>query len=189
MADKSRTSADQEVMIANLEKATGKSFQAWLEIAQSSGLEKHGEIVKFLQDQHGLTYGYANLIVHNLRGSAAALSDDRDALIQQQYAKGKEHLRPIYDRLIEILSGFGGDVEFMPMKAYVSVRRSKQIACIQPTTRTRVDVGIKLKGVEPTERLTAGGFNGMVTHLVKVEAVDQVDDELIGWLRQAYEAG
>ncbi len=116
-------------------------------------------------------------MVHTANNSAAGMSADRDGLIEQQYAS-KANLRPIFDKLVEILSGFGDDVQFVPMKAYVSVRRNKQFACLQPTTKTRFDVGIKFKGVESSERLIQGGFNGMVSHLVKVTDLDQVDDEL-----------
>jgi len=49
-------------------------------------------------------------------------------------------------------------------KGYLSIRRSKQFAIIQPSTATRVDVGIQLKGVEPTGRLEpSGGFNAMLS--------------------------
>lgn len=59
----------------------------------------------------------------------------------------------------------------------------------QPSTKTRVDVGIRLKGREAGERLEASGsFNAMVSHRVRVTAADQVDQELIGWLREAYDA-
>ena len=73
----------------------------------------------------------------------------------------------------------------------MSVRRSKQFALLQPSTATRFDVGIVLKGVAPAGRLEASGsFNAMVTHRVRVETIDQVDRELIGWLKRAYqEAG
>jgi len=173
--------------VANLEKSTGKTMQQWVEIAKGSGLQKHGEMLKYLQTEHALSYGYANIIVHTVNNSAAVTSDDRDSLIEQQYAGAKAPMRPIYDKLVEILSGFGDDVQFVPMKAYVSVRRNKQFACLQPTTKTRFDVGIKFKGVEATERLSEGGFNGMVSHLVKVSDIEQVDAELIAWLKQAYE--
>jgi hypothetical protein len=74
------------------------------------------------------------------------------------------------------------------MKAYVSLKRKKQFALIQPSTATRLDVGIKLKGVEPSGRLEASGkFNEMVSHRVKVASADEVDAELIAWLKQAYE--
>ena len=180
--------AETANMIANLEKSTGKTMPQWVEIAKGSGLQKHGELVKYLQTEHGLGYGYANLIVHTANSSAAQTTDDRDALVEAQYAGGKAALRPIYERLAEIIRGFGADVEFVPMKAYVSVRRTKQFACLQPTTKTRFDVGLKLKGVPPTERLTAGGFNGMVSHLVKVNDIAEIDDELIAWMKQAYES-
>lgn len=184
--------AETANMIANMQKNTGKTLEAWIEIAKGSGKEKHGEIVKFLKETHSLGHGFANLVAHSLKQSAAVTmeSDDRAGLVDQQYAKGKEHLRPIYDKLVEVISGFGGDIEFVPMKAYVSVRRNKQIACIGPATKTRFEVGIKLpKGHESTERLTEGGYNGMVSHLVKVTDASEIDPELVGWLKEAYDAG
>ncbi|MEM9305400.1 MAG: DUF5655 domain-containing protein, partial [Pseudomonadota bacterium] len=80
------------------------------------------------------------------------------------------------------------DVELAPKKAYVSLRRQKQFGLIQPSTRTRVDVGINLKGDAPSGRLEASGsFNAMVSHRVRVSSADEVDAELIDWLREAFE--
>jgi predicted transport protein len=174
-------------METSLKEKTGKTLDEWVTMARASGLEKHGEIVKFLKEAHGITHGYANMIAHSLKQSAAALSDDRDAFIEQQYAGPKDALRPIYERLLQEILDFGDDIQVVPMKAYVSLRRGKQFAIIQPTTRTRVDVGLKLKGVAPSQRLNEGGFNGMVSHLVKVTGLDDIDAELVGWLREAYE--
>jgi hypothetical protein len=87
--------------------------------------------------------------------------------------------------LIKVVSKFGDDVELAPKKAGVSLRRSKQFALIEPSTKTRIDLGITLKGIAPTDRLKVVG--GMCTHKVGVTSLDQVDDELIGWLRDAYE--
>ena len=86
------------------------------------------------------------------------------------------------------MKSFGSDVEFAPKKAYVSLRRSKQFGLIQPSTATRIDVGLVLKGVAPAGRLEASGsFNAMVTHRVRLAGPGEVDAELIAWLRQAYE--
>ena len=64
-----------------------------------------------------------------------------------------------------------------PKKAYVSLRRRKQFGCLQPSTATRFDVGINLKGVAPAGRLEASGsFNAMVSHRVRVSDVKEVDD-------------
>lgn len=83
---------------------------------------------------------------------------------------------------------FGRDVELSPKKTYVSLRRSKQFGLIQPSTKTRLDVGINLKGVDPGGRLEkSGSWNQMVSHRVKLKSDKDVNKELIGWLKQAYE--
>ena len=82
------------------------------------------------------------------------------------------------------------DVEVGPRGTYVSFGRPKQFALVQPSTKTRVDVGLRLPGVPFSERLAdAGSFgSGNITHRVGLEAVEDVDAELEGWLRGAYDA-
>ncbi len=173
-------------MIKNLEENTGKKFEEWLKIARTSGHEKHGELIKFLKSEHGLTHGYANLVAHKARKSDAGSADDGD-LVTAQY-EGKENLKPLYDKLVSEIEKFGDDVELAPKKAYVSLRRKKQFGLIQPSTKTRLDIGINLKGVEPGGKLEkAGSWNTMVSHRVKLSTDDNIDSELIGWLKAAYE--
>lgn len=177
-------------MIANLKEKTGKTLEQWLKLLAKSDLEKHGEIVKYLKAEHGVTHGFANLIAHmHLKGGLPEPSSGGNDLVDAQYAGAKADLRPIYDAVAKAVRKFGKDVEFAPKKAYVSLRRNKQFAIVQPSTKTRVDVGIQLKGAPPTGRLEkAGSFNSMVSHRVRLESVKDVDKELIGWLREAYEA-
>ena len=185
MTDKVEAAAQK--MIDNLEKNTGKSLAEWIVIARNSGFEKHGQIVKYLKTEQGLTHGYANMVSIKARETAASPKTDDD-LIDNQYS-GKESLRPIYDALIAAVNQFGDDLVVSPKKAYVSLRRSKQFGIVQPSTKTRVDVGINLKDVAADGRLeNSGSFNAMVSHRVRLTAADEVNDELIGWLRQAYDA-
>ncbi len=182
------SSADDavETMIRNLEKNTGKSMEQWVRVAKKSGSAKHGEIVKHLKTE-GLTYGYANLVAHTTLQSAS-VHQDSDDLVESQYAGAKAALRPIYDQLMKKVSAFGNDIEVSPKKAYVSLRRKKQFAIIQPGTATRLDVGLNLKDAKTTERLEiSGSFNSMVSHRVRVTSLADVDDELVKWLRKAYE--
>lgn len=179
--------AEMEKMSQNLKKATGKDMVEWGEVARASGMEKHGELVNFLTSEYRLRYGFANMVVHNLHGSAHHQAGDADELLEKLFSGAKVAMRPTYDLIIAEIEGLGDDVAIIPMKAYVSVRRNKQFACIRPATASRIDLGIKMKGIEPGGRLEAGGFNGMVSHLVKIGGVDEVDDEAIGWLRKAYE--
>ena len=173
-------------MIANLEANTGKPLSEWISIAQNSGETKHRAVINFLKSEHGLTYGFANLVAHKAKDAAEPASEL--SLVDKQYSGAKEAHRPIYDTILKHVEAFGTDIEIAPKKAYVALRRNKQFAIVQPSTKTRVDVGINLKGSDPTERLeNSGSFNSMVSHRVRITDIAQIDDELIGWLRQAYD--
>jgi hypothetical protein len=178
-----------ETMIANLPEQTGKTLDQWIAVVRKSGLEKHGQIVTMLKGDHGITHGYANLIAHSaLKSDAASVAAEGTDLVDAQYSGEKAGLRAIHDRIMDAVDGFGDDVEVAPKKAYVSLRRKKQFALVQPTTKTRVDVGLTLTGVEPAGRLEASGsFNAMCSHRVRIGAADEVDAALIAWLRQAYD--
>lgn len=174
-------------MIQNLPEKTGKDLEAWRSIVAESGLEKHGQIVKMLKTDHGVSHGFANLIAHESKRTAAAHAPAQD-LIAAQYGGPKAGLAPIRDALLTGVAGLGEDVEVAPKKSYISLRRSKQFALVQPSTRTRVDVGLNLgPDYETTDRLEASGsFNSMVSHRVRLSDVADVDDELMGWLQEAY---
>ncbi len=177
-----------QTMIENLKKNTGKTLDQWVSIAQKSKLTKHGEIVGFLKSEHELGHGYANLVAQKALGTLS-VDESSDDLLASQYAGPKASLKPIYDALAKEIAKFGRDVDFSAKKTYVSLRRSKQFGIIQPSTATRLDVGINLKGEKPTERLElSGSFNSMVSHRVRIENKAQVDKELIGWLKRAYDA-
>lgn len=181
----------EDQMIKNLEDKTGKKFSEWIKIVKKSKLTKHGEVLKLLKEEHGLTHGYANLIAHKAKGSdAGSAKDAGEDLVEQQY-KGKEGLKPIYDKIIKQIQAFGKDVELAPKRAYVSVRRKKQFALIQPSTKTRLDIGVNLKGVAPQGKLEASGsFNAMCSHRIKIEKPSDVDAKVVSWLKRAYaEAG
>ena len=176
-------------MLGNLKEKTGKSLEAWIKIVQAAGVEKHREIINYLKSEHDFTYGYANLVATKVREADSGGQKTEDSLLDAQYSGPKSELRPIYDAIINSVQKFGGDMEISPKKTYVSLRRSKQFAIIQASTKTRVDVGINLKGIKPTERLEASGsFNAMVSHRVRLSDPAHVDEEMIGWLKDAYEA-
>lgn len=174
-------------MIANLKEKTGKTLAQWLAVVKKSKLGKHGEIVKHLKGDHGMTHGYANLVAHQALGSAATTLKATTDLVATQYSGKKADLRPIYDALVKKIEKLGKDVELAPKKAYVSLRRSKQFGLVQPSTATRVDLGLNIKGKKPAGRLEASGsFNSMCTHRVRLESVKDIDKEVVGWLKEAY---
>lgn len=171
-------------MVQSLKEKTGRSLEEWQTVIASASLAKHKEIVDFLKSQHGVSHGYANQIaLQHLKEPESADENPVDTI----YAGPKSALRPLRDALMAKIADFGPDVDVAPKKGYESLRRSKQFAILQPSTATRLDVGINLKGVPPTDRLEASGsFNAMLSHRVRVSSPEDLDPELIGWLRDAY---
>lgn len=176
--------AATQTMIGNVPAKTGRALEEWFSVLDASGIDTHGKALSFLKAEHGVSHGFANLIVtlHRSRGAEPASNTD---LIDAQYAGAKAALRSILDRILVEISGFGDDVEVAPKKTGVSLRRLKQFALVEVPSAKRVQLGLNLRGVAPTHRLLAAG--GMCTHRVDIAAEADVDTELVGWLREAYE--
>ncbi len=173
-------------MDKGLLKKTGKPLDHWIKIVKESKIEKHKAIVEFLKSEHDFTYGFANFVSLKARKSDASSIDDAH-LLTNQY-KGKEHLKPIYEKLLGKISEFGNDLTITPKKDSVSFIRKRQFVLIKPATKTRIDLGLKLKGKDLSERLeNSGPFGSMCTHRVKISTLEEVDSELIEWLKEAYQ--
>ena len=72
-------------------------------------------------------------------------------------------------------------------KGSVSIIRKKQFALIKPATKTRIDLGLKLKDKPVTKRLeNSGPFGTMCIHRVKISEVQEINKELKEWLKEAY---
>ena len=179
-----------ETQLKNIETRSGKSLDELSAVVRQSGLEKHGEIRDMLKRELGLGHGDANMLTHYVlksRNAGTAQTDGGDAVADQIYAGPKAGLRPIHDKLMAAIHGFG-EFEISPKKTYLSLRRKKQFAMIGPATNLRVEVGLNMKGVPGGERLVQLPPGGMCQYKVKVTSVQEVDKELLGWIGQAYDS-
>jgi hypothetical protein len=173
--------------IRNIETTYGKPLSHWFAVIDASGLTKHNEVVAMLKGDHGLAHGAAHRVslLARQRGNAAAAAPEDPA--GALYAGAKASLRPLHDALIgevRALGAFG----IAPKKGYLSLRRRKQFAMVQPSTASRIDLGLILPAATPaTARLElAATFNPLFTHRVRITAAADLDDELRGWLAAAY---
>jgi hypothetical protein len=85
-------------MISILKVKTGRSLEERLTIIAKSGLAKHGEIVKCLKSEYGVSHGYANQIALRAVAQACALTNGTDPT-DDLFAGAKSALRPVYDTL------------------------------------------------------------------------------------------
>ena len=168
-----------------LEK-TGKTLDHWIKVVKDSKIEKHKAIIEFLKSEHGFTYGFANFVAHKTKEAVSGPIGDND-LLKGQF-KGKEALKPIYEKLKTEIEKLGEDITITPKKTSVSFIRKRQFTLFKPATKTRVDLGLKLPEVEFTDRLlNSGPFGTMCTHRVQIFNEDELDQELLDWIQKAYD--
>jgi hypothetical protein len=178
--------------LKNIQAKSGKTLDQFSLIIRKSGLTKHGEIRAMLMRDFGLGYGDANTLVHVALKSdgeraAQAAGMTTDDVVNELYSGAKAGLRPIHDKLMAAITNMGA-FEVAPKKGYVSLRRKRQFAMIGPASQMRVEVGLNMKGVKATARLSAMPAGSMCNYKVKVADAGEVDRELIAWIKQAYDS-
>ena len=171
-----------------LERTTGQSLEAWNELVRREGPAAEKELRAWLAE-HSVT-GYSQmLLVFERFGYPDFFTRSADELVQGQYAD-RPQLREIYDAVLALLPQLG-EVAIQTRKTYVALLTARRaFAVIAPVTRTRVDLGLRWEAAPDSPRLSAPGsrLGSAVTVKAGLRSAGDVDDELIGWLQQVYDA-
>jgi len=167
--------------LRNIEKAYGLTIDELVAIVADSGLTKHNEVVAMLKERHGMAHGAAHRVSLVARDRRAGAPSNGAGAVAPA-------LQDVYARLLALVDGLGADVTQAPKKGYVSLRRRKQFAMLQPGSKW-VNLGLILPQRPFSERFeNAARWNALFTHRVRVATVADVDGELGSWLRAAYES-
>ena len=178
-----------QTQLENIQKKTGKSMDELAAIIKKSGLTKHGEIRDYLKRELGLGHGDANALVHAVLqsdGQRAAEGKSEEGVLDEIYSGAKAHMRPIHEKLMKEINKFG-TFEVAPKKGYVSLRRKKQFVMLGPKTNTRFEVGINANDLKKNPRLLEQPRGSMCNYIVNVTDPQEVDPELMAWIKSAYE--
>jgi hypothetical protein len=182
-----------QAYLDNIKAKTGKGPEDFRILAEERGLlkkgVKSGEIVQWLKEDFGLGHGHAMAIVRVLKqADSPKLSVDEK--ISSHFGRGKARWYPVYADLMSKVGKFGDNVHVGPTNSYLSLLKGDRKFGVIQVTADRMDIGIKLEGVESAGRLeAAGSWNEMVTHRVRITEPSQIDEEVIAWLDQAYCSG
>jgi len=168
-----------------LRERTGDGVETWNRRINARGFDDEEELRAWLTKE-GVS-GYAqSLLVMERFGYPDFLLASADELIDGQYAD-RAQLRPIFDAIIEAASSLG-KVTIQARKTYVSlVSARRTFARIQPTTKKRIDLGLRLEGQRPSGRLQPSRIQETMKVQIGLGTPDEVDSEVLGWLQQAYD--
>ena len=172
--------------LRNIEAKTGKTFAQLRRLIADTGLTKVGEQRTMLMQTFGLGYGDANTLALQAKEAAAPASAEGDPL-DAIYAGPKAALRALHERLVAEIDTLGA-YEKAPKKTYISLRRKKQFAMLGPATREQLELGLNAKSLPATARLKALQPGGMCQYAVRLSGVNEIDAELMAWVRAAFDA-
>jgi hypothetical protein len=167
-----------------LHSRTGRDLATWNRRVAEAGLPGEQALRAWLDGQGVTGYGQA-LLVWERFGYSDFLSAEADELIAGQYAD-RPQLRPVLDAVLAALPAVG-PATVQARKTMVSlVTPRRTFAVIQATTKSRVDLGLRLDHQSPGGRLLPAGDLGAATVRIPLTRPEDVDAEVLGWLRRAY---
>jgi hypothetical protein len=151
---------DWNMRIAAENPASEDALRAWL---TDRGVTGYAQMMLVME-----TFGYPDF-----------LTASADELLDGQYAD-RPALRPVLDALLAFAATLES-VTVQARKTYVTlVTPRRQFALIRPTTRTRVDLGLRLAGAGPGGKLLAAGSlgNDVITVRIPLASVDDIDSDV-----------
>jgi Domain of unknown function (DUF5655) len=177
--------ATRKMFARLLKERTGEDVEDWNRRIREERFDDQATLRAWLKKQ-GVT-GYAqDLLVWERFGYPDFLLATADELIDGQYAD-RPQLRPILDAVLRAASALG-EVTIQARKTYVSlVSPRRTFARIQPTTKNRVDLGLRLQGVKRAGRLRPSTIQETMRVQIELTGRNQVDSEVRRWLKQAYD--
>src|SRR6185503_13909301 len=168
-----------------LRERTGLDVTTWNERIRAQSFKDEKALRAWL-DQQGVT-GYAqNLLVMERFGYPDFMQASAQELIEGQYAD-RPQLRPIFEAILGAAAGLG-EVTIQARKTYVSlVTPRRTFGRVQPTTKQRVDLALRLEGQKPGGRLQPARIHASTPLQISLTTPDDVDVEVLDWLHKAYE--
>lgn len=174
----------REAWAARLERGTGQDVAAWNARIAEAGLTDEAALRAWLAER-GVTGYLRMLLVMERFGYPAFFTATGEELVEAQYAD-RPQLRPLYEAVVEAAVTLGATVQVR--KTYVSLLTPRRtFARVQPSTRTRIYVALRLEDESPGGRLGRSRIHETMPVQFSLSAPEDLDDVALDWLKRAYE--
>lgn len=172
----------------SMRERTGRSVEQWVSLVQRSAIDPldQNAVRRWLKHEHDVPQNSRWAIADAAARAAGWVRPEVEEYIDGQYTGAKAELRPIFDRLREIIEAFGDDVAVEGRSTYTPFVRRRQFAAVAAATRTRVDVGLRFTDPPASALLVEASAPGQASHRLSLTSVDEVTDEVEQLLRAAW---
>lgn len=182
-----------QAYLDTIRKKTGKGPEDFRKLAQQRGYlradVKAAEILAWLKSEFGLGHGHAMAIYGALR-SAIEPPATEDQRLQAHFKGARSKWSASYEKLLTAANKLGKEKPTVKVgDSYISLLREGKKFAIVKVGVDFVDIGIKFRNGGPLNpRLNkAGDWNAMVSHRVRLASPKDLDREVLGWLKAAYD--
>lgn len=183
--------------VAELKQKTGRTLDEWCAHIQKEGPDDLAARREWLKTKYKVGTNTAWWLAERADGQPTWDESPESYLaiaptyVDEMFSGPKAHLRALSDALMRLAMDVAPDIKFCPCKTIIPFYREHVIAQIKPATNTRIDFGLALgPDVKFTPRLKdTGGLKkkDRITHKIEIAKIEDIDVEVEGWLRKAYE--
>ncbi len=186
-----------QAIVRNLKTNTGRDLEAWIGLLEMEGPVDAKARRDWLKTNFKLGGLTAATIVECADGSGMENADGdaylaaAPAYIEKMF-RGKENLRPAFDQILDWARAQLPELKICPCTTIVPLYREHVFAQLKPATRTRLELGLALKGHSGawSDRLVdTGGLQkgDRITHRFHLGPGELPDAHMFEWLERAYE--
>jgi hypothetical protein len=183
--------------VAELKQKTGRTLEEWSAHILKNGPKDLAGRREWLKSKYKLGTNTAWWLAERADGrptwdeSPESYLAAAPTYVDEMFAGPKTALRPLAAGLMRLALEVAPDIKFCPCKTIIPFYREHVIAQIKPATNSRIDFGLSLGPAFPfTPKLKdTGGLKkkDRITHKIELTKPEDIDVEVEGWLRAAYE--
>jgi hypothetical protein len=106
--------------------------------------------------------------------------------LDEYFSTGPAHERPVFEAVMVHMATVG-PVHVEPVSVGIFLKRARSFAQLRPMTRwVAVSFTLPRRVRHPTIVRKVEAYHGRYYHVANVRSPDDLDDELLGWLTEAY---
>jgi hypothetical protein len=173
----------------SMKARTGRTLEQWVAVVANAGIgpiDQDG-VRRWLKAEHGVAQNSQWTISDAAARAAGWQRSSVEEYVDQQYVGAKQALRPLFDRVREVVEAFGDDVTIGGRSTYTPFVCRRQFAAVAAATRSRVDIGVRFVDPPESPLLVPSRAPGQATHRASVTALDEITADVERLLRVAYE--